>query len=201
MLDIISERIKSLRLAHSMNQKDFANRIGISQPTLSCYENGTAFPSIEILINIASIFGVSIDWICGLSQDQLAISKLSDFIRCLFELDKTTNLRYEIEITDRTDIDKSNKTKRQAAIIFTDNDPAHPRNKEICSFLDNFNENRQAFESYITTKDQYEWWQKYTLERYNDITLTQKQYEDLPTERRIALRNALFLKEAQKAKK
>lgn len=198
MDSIIGERIRTLRLALPMNQREFAQRIGISQPTLSCYEKGTALPSVEILINIALKFGVSLDWLCGVTQGQCTISNLSDFIRVLFELDRADNLRYEIEVDDHLANDlETNTQKWQAAIRFFGNDSAHPHNADICTFLSAFKGNRQAFETYFASKEQYEWWQKYMLEKYSESVLVKKEYEDIPDHRRIALRNALVLKQAQ----
>ena len=63
----INERIKELRKQNQLNKKDIASAIVITQSTLSSYENGTALPSIDVLITMATTFHVSIDWICGVS--------------------------------------------------------------------------------------------------------------------------------------
>ncbi len=196
----IGNRIKLLRLALPMNQREFAQLIGISQPTLSCYEKGTALPSVEVLIGIASRFGVSLDWLCGISSAQTTVSTLRDFIQVLFELDKSSNLRYEIEVDDHLPNDmETDARKWQTSIKFFGNDPSYPCNAEVCTFLSAFKENRQAFETYLTSKDQYDWWQKYMLDRYGNAFITKKQYEDIPPDRRIALRNALAFEQTQSA--
>lgn len=58
-----STRLKSLR-GHK-TQKEFADFIGVSQPTLAGYERGTGKPPIDVLCNIADKCRVSVDWLCG----------------------------------------------------------------------------------------------------------------------------------------
>lgn len=195
MTNIIGERIKKLRITNSLNQREFARRTGISQPTLSCYENGTALPSIDVLISIALNFGVSIDWLCGVSREISPISNLGDFIQILFELDKAADLRFEIEVDDHLPNDtETNERKWYAAIKFLGNDRSHPRNADICTFLSTFKDSRQAFETYFANKEQYDWWQKYMIERYEKAFLTRKKYENISEDQRIFLRNELARK-------
>lgn len=190
--EMIGSKIKELRTMHSMNQRDFAQRVAISQPTLSCYENGTALPSIEVLMNIAIKFGVSLDWLCGMRQDEFSISNLSDFFRVLLQLDKVESLRYEIKIDGApTKKLESDTDEWQASIIFNGKDHTHPLNADICEFLSALKANRQAFEMYFASKEQYLWWQKYVIDIYSESVLTKKDYEDIPDDRRIYLRNKL----------
>lgn len=58
---IFGERIKTLRISLGKSQKEFAEFIGIPQPSMSAYENGKNNPTIEVLVNIADKCNVSID--------------------------------------------------------------------------------------------------------------------------------------------
>jgi len=58
-------KISELRKKMSLNQTELANKIGVSQSTLSYWERGDFEPDHESLINLADIFDVSIDYLLG----------------------------------------------------------------------------------------------------------------------------------------
>ncbi len=60
-------RIKELIGNKSVSS--FARAIGINQQTMHTYINGR-LPSLEVAARIASTFGVSLDWLVGLSDDR-----------------------------------------------------------------------------------------------------------------------------------
>ena len=94
-----ASRIKELRLSHNLTQRDFATSIGTSQNALSGYENKDRVPSCEILISIATTYNVSLDWLCGLSDNKSStniMSTYSDVIRVLTSIVNTQNLITEI---------------------------------------------------------------------------------------------------------
>ncbi|WP_265822572.1 helix-turn-helix domain-containing protein [Geovibrio ferrireducens] len=66
------ERIKNIRKILKLNQKDFSDKIGINQSTLSQYESGTINPSKAVLISISNSFGVSIEWLLTGEGEMLA---------------------------------------------------------------------------------------------------------------------------------
>lgn len=61
-------RIKLLREKSGMQQKELAAKLGISPNTLSQYENNKREPGVDIVSAIAKLFGVSIDYVYGLSE-------------------------------------------------------------------------------------------------------------------------------------
>jgi repressor LexA len=58
-------QLKELRKQYHLKQNDLAQKLGISQGTLSCWENGRYEPDTESLQKIAKIFNVSIDFLLG----------------------------------------------------------------------------------------------------------------------------------------
>lgn len=74
-LEIFANRIKQLRKSLSMTQKDFSEYIGVKQQTLSGYERGIMKPPLDIAKNIAEKCNISIDWLCGLSNNQSIIKE------------------------------------------------------------------------------------------------------------------------------
>lgn len=67
----MSNRIKQLRESHDMKQIDLAKLLNVSQGTLSNWERGIHDPDHEALIWIADRFGVSTDYILGLTENPL----------------------------------------------------------------------------------------------------------------------------------
>lgn len=64
------ERLRALRVKHSLRQKDVAERLGISESAYGYYEQGRREPSQEVLIKLAEIFDVSIDYLLTGRTDQ-----------------------------------------------------------------------------------------------------------------------------------
>lgn len=62
-------RIKELRKAHGILQGDLADKINVSQATISGWENGKIEPSMDALRQIANLFDVSIDYLLGSAND------------------------------------------------------------------------------------------------------------------------------------
>ena len=57
--------LKEIRLKRGMSQGDVANRLGCSANVYSRYERGERQPSIEVLIDLSSILGVTVDYLIG----------------------------------------------------------------------------------------------------------------------------------------
>ena len=59
----------SLRLARNvkrMSQTEVAESIGVTQNTVSRWENGVSAPDARQLIKMGELYGVSLDALCGL---------------------------------------------------------------------------------------------------------------------------------------
>jgi len=192
----LNNRLKELRTDLKMNQKAFAEAIGITQSTLSSYENGNASPSNEVLLTIAKKFNISLDWLFGISQKKINISSLGDVADFLFLLDEFRELKFELDINDHLPNDFETETdKWYASITFYGNDRAHEANMDLCQFLRSFNDNRENVEHYFTDRELYEVWQAKTIEKYSDLPLTRKVHEILDSATLRERRNA-FLREA-----
>ena len=71
VLEILSKRLKELRIENNYSQYEIANIIGIAQVTYSHYELGRRSVSIQNLVKIAQIYNVSTDYLLGISDDKL----------------------------------------------------------------------------------------------------------------------------------
>lgn len=58
----IGNKIKNLRKSRKITQQEFADAVGISRSTLSCYETGQRTPHIKTLQRIAELYGVGLDY-------------------------------------------------------------------------------------------------------------------------------------------
>lgn len=58
-------RIKQLREAAGLTQRELGERIGISGPAVAMWETGENRPSLTNLEKLADVLGVSIDAILG----------------------------------------------------------------------------------------------------------------------------------------
>lgn len=66
---VLGKKIRQLRHDIGMTQKEFATFVGCTAATLSAYENGTKSPALIVVKNIAESCKVSLDWLCGLDED------------------------------------------------------------------------------------------------------------------------------------
>lgn len=65
---MLGQRINELRTAYGWSQVELAKRLNISKQTVSNWENENIQPSIEMLVNVASLFRVSTDYLLGLND-------------------------------------------------------------------------------------------------------------------------------------
>lgn len=65
---MLGQRISEMRTAFSWSQVELAKRLGVAKQTVSNWENENIQPSIEMLIRLARLFGVTSDYLLGLDQ-------------------------------------------------------------------------------------------------------------------------------------
>ena len=68
-------RIKDLREDRDLRQIDVASAVGIDQRSLSNYETGKTNPDSETVIRLARFFGVTCDYLLGVSDSVLMDNK------------------------------------------------------------------------------------------------------------------------------
>lgn len=65
---MLGQRICELRTALGWSQVQLAKRLGTAKQTVSNWENDNIQPSIEMLVRLAKIFGVTTDYLLGLED-------------------------------------------------------------------------------------------------------------------------------------
>lgn len=58
---IFSERLKEEREKRNWSQHDLAEKIHVSRQSVSKWETGKNYPSIEIIIHLSDLFSITID--------------------------------------------------------------------------------------------------------------------------------------------
>ena len=69
--------IKDIRTRKGLTQAEVASALGVSSVVYSRYETGSRQPSIDILIQLADIFGVTVDYLLG--RQDIEDSTLSEY--------------------------------------------------------------------------------------------------------------------------
>ena len=74
---MLGKRIKELRKQNHLTQSELGSKLGVIKQTVSSWENGVSSPNNDTLANIASIFGVTTDYLLGNDT-----STTKQFIEC-----------------------------------------------------------------------------------------------------------------------
>lgn len=79
-------RLRALRKKKRMTQTQVAKRLNISKASISGYENNVKTPSVDTLIQMSNLYGVSTDYLLGLdNRDMLDVDGLSERQKALLE--------------------------------------------------------------------------------------------------------------------
>ncbi|MCM1598206.1 helix-turn-helix domain-containing protein [Latilactobacillus sakei] len=68
-INFFGERLKAVRKAKRLTQLELSQRLGVSKGTVSAYEQGLSYPSLETLVSICSILDTSADYLLNISDD------------------------------------------------------------------------------------------------------------------------------------
>lgn len=86
----LGERIKRLRQEKSWSQTQLSKKLNVHQKQISGYERGIHTPSIDLLVKIAELFNVSLDYLAFEGQDDVSRIQIADreLIQVIKEIDK-----------------------------------------------------------------------------------------------------------------
>ncbi|MBR4496964.1 MAG: helix-turn-helix domain-containing protein, partial [Acholeplasmatales bacterium] len=75
---LLNENISKYRKENKMTQEDLAEALGVTFAAVSKWERGLATPDIELIIQMANIFDISVDALIGY---QLKSSNIEELIK------------------------------------------------------------------------------------------------------------------------
>ena len=70
-------KLRQLRLNKGWSQAQLGNRIGIESNRVSRYERSTLWPTLELMVKIAEVFEVSVDYLIR-DNKELAVNKIAN---------------------------------------------------------------------------------------------------------------------------
>lgn len=60
---MFNKRLRELRMKRNFTQQQLADNLNIALRSYQCYEGGTRHPSFDLLVQIADILDVSLDYL------------------------------------------------------------------------------------------------------------------------------------------
>ena len=78
-MEIFCKRIKELRIENHFTQKQLAERLNTTNSAVCDWEKGRTEPDLQMLTDIAALFGVSVDYLLGVSDNKSSSRKNDTF--------------------------------------------------------------------------------------------------------------------------
>lgn len=74
-----SEKLRQLRAGKHLTQEQLAHRVGVTKGMISAYETASKAPSLEVLIRLSRVLGVTVDYlVCVDAPRYVDLSALDD---------------------------------------------------------------------------------------------------------------------------
>lgn len=184
----LGDKLQMLRKNLNYTQKDFAEYLGIPQPSLSAYENNKNSPTTEVLINIARKCNISLDWLCGLSDDKtdrFKISELKDITALLYNLVELNEIGIEIKVNDKLPNDLETETEKwYTQLTIFGRDRRYKYNSDLCQIITSICDNLHDIETFAISKEIYDMQKNKSLDSHEGMPVTKKEFHELSREER-----------------
>ncbi|MCK5930998.1 MAG: helix-turn-helix transcriptional regulator [Fulvimarina manganoxydans] len=86
-MTVLADRLRATREARDLTQSDVARAAGVDLRTVRAYEAAAKTPSAPTLIRLASVLGVSVDYLLGLVDEHTAHASAECLVPGLSRLD------------------------------------------------------------------------------------------------------------------
>ena len=98
------DRLREIRTRRGLTQAELAERTGASKNQIGRYEAGLIDPSIDYLVHLVQVLGVSADWLIGVSDSEQGIlGNLSEVESQLVQAFRDKNTDEVMRITTQID--------------------------------------------------------------------------------------------------
>ena len=67
----IGKRLRKLRIEHNLTQNEVSILTGIKRSSIASYERNEQLPPGDKLIQLANLYKVSLDYLCGLDNSEI----------------------------------------------------------------------------------------------------------------------------------
>ena len=94
---VFAVKFKSIRTQKSFTQSQMAEFLDCSQQTINVWESGQHTPKITMLVKIADLFSVSVDWLLGRETPIRIISEIPQENRTIVNLHNRLNAEGKAE--------------------------------------------------------------------------------------------------------
>ena len=65
---MLNQQIRMIRLSRKMSQVELAKELNVTKQSVSNWENDNIQPSVEMVMKIAKVFSVSVDYLLWIDQ-------------------------------------------------------------------------------------------------------------------------------------
>lgn len=101
-------KLKELRKQKHISQTDLAKALNVKQTTISSYEKGKTQPPIEVLIDMANYFNVSLDYLLERQyENKIDLASLSEtkqnIIKMVTQLNELHAIKVEVYAQSKLD--------------------------------------------------------------------------------------------------
>lgn len=178
------ERIRTVRKNAGCSQKEFCSLLDIPQSTLSAYETDRMQPTVATLINIATRFNVSMDWLCGIEKNVPSFGTMGEALSAVYDLAEIEGLKIDFTVNDRLPDDtETPENKWFAQMTVYGNDTANPNNADFCNGIRQISDNISDLESYSISTETYQA-EKERMRGYYNSPISKKDFPELTREER-----------------
>lgn len=113
---MIDVRMKELRKKANLSMAELGEKIGVGKSTISMYENGERKPKFDNVMELASIFHTSCDYLLGATDDPTPFKQSVD----LSKIEEWRNVHYKGKKLSQED----SQLLKQIVARFLAEDPA-----------------------------------------------------------------------------
>ena len=95
---VFAERLREVRTDMHLSQSQFSDFLNIPKATLSNYENHKLVPTLKNLVKIAKKCKISLDWLCGLTENKICTCDMSVLLTELMK-ESDAGASFQVQIT------------------------------------------------------------------------------------------------------
>ncbi len=159
MKEIFSSRLKKARIEKGITQAELSRLASLTPATVSAYEKGQKLPNLSSTAELAKALDVTIDWLCGIQDQQAA-----DRFNSLKPFEILSQMIVFLGMTDYSDITVNDETFNETAkITFTQ--PA------VVGFIAGFKKLKELYDSNVLSKELFDAGINGLIDKYKNIEI------------------------------